>query len=122
MKSSKLIFFSKKKVVGGQLPVIDRRVGGKHNTVKQADSSLGGWMLRKFHGEHLKPDHDLAFCEASFHVTLSWVGFIMLAPGKSWRSHHISRGGGLNLTLERNFRGRATISKDPNVPMHSRYT
>ena len=29
-------------MVGGQLPVIDRRVGGKHNTVKQADSGLGG--------------------------------------------------------------------------------
>ena len=35
-KSSKLIFFQKK-VVGAQPPVNDRRVGGKHNTVKQAD-------------------------------------------------------------------------------------
>ena len=31
------------------------------------------------------------------------------------------RGGSLNLTLERNSKGRATISKDPDVPMHSRY-
>ena len=37
-KSSK---FFQKKVVGGQSPVNDRRVGGKHNTVKQADSGLG---------------------------------------------------------------------------------
>ena len=48
-KSSKLSFFQKK-VVGVQPPVNDRRVGGKHNTVKQADSGLGGWMLRKFQG------------------------------------------------------------------------
>ena len=31
-------------------------------------------------------------------------------------------GVGLKLTLERNSRGRATISKDSIVPMHSRYT
>ena len=43
-KSSKLSFFQKN-VVGVQPPVNDRRVGGKHNTVKQADSGLGGWML-----------------------------------------------------------------------------
>ena len=48
-KSSKLSFFQKN-VVGVQPPVNDRRVGGKHNTVKQADSGLGGWMLRKFQG------------------------------------------------------------------------
>ena len=34
--------FFQKKVVGGQPTVNDRRVGGKHNTVKQADSGLGG--------------------------------------------------------------------------------
>ena len=39
-KSSKLTF-SRKKVVGGQPPVNVRRVGGKHNTVKQADSGFG---------------------------------------------------------------------------------
>ena len=56
-------------MVGGQPPVNDRRVGGKHNAVRQADSGLGGWMLRKFHGEPLKPDHILVFCQASFHMT-----------------------------------------------------
>ena len=69
-------------MVGGQPPVNDRRVGGKHNTVKQADSGLGGWMLRKFQGEPLKSDHVLAFCQASFRMTLSWAGFLMLALGR----------------------------------------
>ena len=55
----KALIFFQKKVVGGQPPVNDRRVGGKHNTVKQADSGLGGWMLRKFQGEPLKSDHVL---------------------------------------------------------------
>ena len=50
-----------KKVVGAQPPVIDKRVGGKLNTVKQADSGLGGWMLRKFQGEPLKPITPLRF-------------------------------------------------------------
>ena len=39
-------------------------------------------MLRKFQGEPLKPDHVLVFCQASFLMTLSRVGFLMLAPGK----------------------------------------
>ena len=78
---SKSSNFFQKKVVGGQPPVNDRRVGGKHNTVKQADSGLGGWMLRKFQGEPLKSDHVLAFCQASFHMTLSWAGFLTPAPG-----------------------------------------
>ena len=69
-------------MVGGQSPVNDRRVGGKHNTVKQADSDLGGWMLRSFQGEPLKSDHALAFCQASFRMTLSWAGFLMLALGR----------------------------------------
>ena len=56
-------FFFQKKVVGGQPPVNYRRVGGKHNTVKQADSGLGGWMLRNFQREPLKPDHVLMFCQ-----------------------------------------------------------
>ena len=73
-------FFSRKKVVGVQPPFNDRRVGGKHNTVKQADSGLGGWMLRKFQGEPPKSDHVLAFCQASFRMTLSQVGFLTLAP------------------------------------------
>ena len=77
-------------MVGGQPPVNDRRVGGKHNTVKQADSGLGGWMLRKFQGEPLKSDHVLAFCQASFRMTLSQVGFLTLAPGR-WRSRKVER-------------------------------
>ena len=78
----KALIFFQKKVVGGQPPVNDRRVGGKHNTVKQADSGLGGWILRKFQGEPLKSDHALAFCQASFRMTLSWVGFFTLDPGR----------------------------------------
>ena len=58
---SKSSNFFQKKVVGGQPPVNDRRVGGKHNTVKQADSGLGGWMLRNFQGESLKPNTSLHF-------------------------------------------------------------
>ena len=38
-------------------------------------------MLRKFQGEPLKSNHVLAFCQASFLTTLSWAGFLMLAPG-----------------------------------------
>ena len=58
---SKSSNFFQKKVVGGQSPVNDRRVGGKHNTVKQADSGLGGWMLRNFQGESLKLITSLRF-------------------------------------------------------------
>ena len=61
-------------MVGGQPPVNVRRVGGKHNTVKQADSGFWGWMLRKFQGEPLKPDHALAFCQASFLMTFATGG------------------------------------------------
>ena len=42
---------------------------------------FGGWMLRKSQGEPLKLDHVLAFCQASFPMTLSWAGFLRLAPG-----------------------------------------
>ena len=72
-KSSKLTF-SRKRWWGGQPPVNVRRVGGKHNTVKQADSGFLGWMLRKFQGEPLKPDHALAFCQASFLMTFATGG------------------------------------------------
>ena len=41
---------------------------------------------------------------------------------ESWRSHRTSRGGDLNLKVERNTGGRATIPKDPDVPIHSRET
>ena len=35
-------------------------------------------MLRNFQGESLKPN--LVFCQASFRMTLSRVGFLTLAP------------------------------------------
>ena len=41
---------------------------------------------------------------------------------ESWRSCRSSGVSGLNLNLERNSRGPATIPKDPDIPMHSRYT
>ena len=71
-------------MVGGQPPVNVRRVGGKHNTVKQADSGFGGWMLRKFQGEPLKPDHAVAFCLASFLMTFA-TGWIPHAGSRHWR-------------------------------------
>ena len=37
-----------------------------------------------------------------------------------WRSHHTSRGGGLNLKIERYSRDSTTILKDPDVRIHSR--
>ena len=73
-KSSKLTFSRKRWGGGGQPPVNVRRVGGKHNTVKQADSGFWGWMLRKFQGEPLKPDHALAFYQASFLMTFATGG------------------------------------------------
>ena len=40
---------------------------------------------------------------------------------ESRRFHRISRGGSLNFNFERNSRGRATILRDPDVPIHSKY-
>ena len=48
-KSSELTF-SRKRWWGDSPPVNVRRVGGKHNTVKQADSGLGDRCLRKSRG------------------------------------------------------------------------
>ena len=79
---SKSSNFFQKKVVGGQPPVNDRRVGGKHNTVKQADSGLGGVDAQEFPEGIPEAEHVLAFCQASFRMTLSRAGFLMLAPGK----------------------------------------
>ena len=44
-------------------------------------------MLRKFQGEPLKSDLVLAFCQASFHMTLSQAGFLMLAPDTGFPHH-----------------------------------
>ena len=43
-------------------------------------------MPGKYQGEPLKPDHILVFCQASFLMTLSWAGFLTLAPGSCPRS------------------------------------
>ena len=50
------------------------------------------------------------------------VRFPAYSRKESQHSHRTSRGGHLNLTLERNSRGRATILKHPDVPMPSSYT
>ena len=71
---------------GRQPPVNVRRVGGKHNTVKHADSGFWGWMLRKFQGEPLKPDHALAFYQASFLMTFATGGI----PHAGFRHFFIS--------------------------------
>ena len=78
-KSSNLF---QKMVVGAQHPVNDRRVGGKHNTVKQADSGLGEWVLRKYQGENLRSDLTLPI-RSLLHDLLT-VGFLKLAPGRTW--------------------------------------
>ena len=49
--SSKSSNCFQKEVGGGQPPVNDRRVGGKHNTVKQADFGLGGGCSGNSRGE-----------------------------------------------------------------------
>ena len=66
---------------GGTDPVNDRRVGGKHNTVKQADSGLAGVDAQEIPGGTPEANHVLAFCQASFRMTLARVGFLTLAPG-----------------------------------------
>ena len=41
-----------------------------------------GYMPGKYQGEPLKSDHVLAFCQASFLMTLSQAEFLTLAPSK----------------------------------------
>ena len=48
--------------------------------------------------------------------------FFASSGKESWRSHLTQRRGGLHLKVERKARGRANIPKDPDVPVHSRYT
>ena len=57
-KSSKLTFFQKK-VVGGQPPVNVKKVGEKHNAVRQADSGFWGRCSRKPSEAPLRPDSPL---------------------------------------------------------------
>ena len=50
------------------------------NTIRQADSYILGYMLRKYQGENLRPDSP---CPSGLcHMTLSWVGFLTLAPSR----------------------------------------
>ena len=59
--------------MGGQPPVNVRRVGGKHNTVKQADSGFGV-DARENPGGHLRLDPAFAFCQAPFLMTFAMGG------------------------------------------------
>ena len=89
--------------MGGQPPVNVRRVGGKHNTVKQADSGLGGVDAQEIPGGTPEADHVLAFCQDSFHMTLSQTGFLTLAPGIRlllWSFNGLELGG-LRLTIRK---------------------
>ena len=45
--------------MGGQPPINVRRVGGKHNTVKQADSGFGGRCSSRSSEAPLRPDSTL---------------------------------------------------------------
>ena len=67
--------------MGGQPLVNVRRVGGKHNTVKQADSGFGV-DARENPGGHLRLDPAFAFCQAPFLMTFAMAGFPMLAPSR----------------------------------------
>ena len=60
----------------------------KAETIRRAEYEsqqifgFGGYMLGKYQGEPLKPDHVLAFCQASLLMTLSRAGFLTLAPSR----------------------------------------
>ena len=56
--------------MGGQPPVNVRRVGGKHNTVKQADSGFGGRCSRISRGTPEARFHH-CICQASFLMTFA---------------------------------------------------
>ena len=71
----------------------------KSRVQRLADFWFWGYMIRKFQGAPLKPDHILVFCQASFLMTLSQVEFLTLAPGTPW-THGASWKG----------------SKDPSLP------
>ena len=62
----------------------------KSRVQRLADFWFLGYMLGKYQGEPLKPDHVLAFCQASFLMTLSWAGFLTLAPGTQIHVHSVS--------------------------------
>ena len=68
-------------MVRGQSPVNNRRVGGKHNSKA---GRLWSWGVdaQEFPGGIPEAKHVLAFCQATFCMTLSWMGFLTLAPDK----------------------------------------
>ena len=51
-----------------------RRLGGKHNAVRQADSGFGGRCSRKPRGFSSRPDLTFAFCQAPFLMTFATGG------------------------------------------------
>ena len=55
----------------------------KSRVQRLADFWFWGYMIRKFQGAPLKPDHILVFCQASFLMTLSQVGVLTLAPSST---------------------------------------
>ena len=58
-----------------------------------------------------------------FHLQLEIKFHFTASLGKESRHyHHTSRGGDPYLKVEKNSRGRTTFPKDPDVPIHSRYT
>ena len=80
---SKSSNFFQKKVVGGQSPVNDR-----HS--KAGKFWSWGVDAQEFPGGIPEAEHVLAFCQDSFRMTLSRVGFLTLAPDKgSCGSWHV---------------------------------
>ena len=51
-----------------------RRIGGKHNAVRQADSGFGGRCSRKPRSFSLRPDLTFVFCQAPFLMTFATGG------------------------------------------------
>ena len=129
----------------GQHPVNFRRVGEKHNILKQADSDFRVRCSGTSRGKPWSMILAFAFCQASFLITFatggiphtgSWQRRALVFPshpemrvhfpaslGKESRhSRRTSRGDGLKLKVERNASGHATIPKDPDFQIHCRYT
>ena len=61
-------------MVGGQPPDNVRRVGEKHNIVKQADSNLGVRCSGNSRGNPCSLIPTFAFCQASFLMTFATGG------------------------------------------------
>ena len=61
-----------------------RRIGGKHNAVRQADSGFGSRCSRKPRGVSSRPDLAFAFCQAPFLMTFAMGG---IPHAGSWHHH-----------------------------------